>query len=50
MVRETMKKIKRDIEMMATVPIAQVTMGNHEIRSGDSTTQGTRGRRLKRNV
>ncbi|MFQ6667531.1 hypothetical protein Gotur_033514 [Gossypium turneri] len=44
MVRETMKKMKRDIAMMVTIPIAQVAMGNHEMRSGDSTTQGTRGR------
>ncbi|MFQ6668116.1 hypothetical protein Gotur_033890 [Gossypium turneri] len=45
MVRETMKKMKRDIAMMATVPMAQVVMGNHEMQIGDSTTQGTRGRR-----
>ncbi|MFQ6664452.1 hypothetical protein Gotur_031559 [Gossypium turneri] len=45
MVRETMKKMKRDIAMMATVSIAQVAMGNHEMQIGDSTTQGPRGRR-----
>ncbi|MBA0743886.1 hypothetical protein Gogos_006538 [Gossypium gossypioides] len=44
MVRETMRKMKRDIAMMATIPIAQVAMGNHEMRSGDPTTQGIRGR------
>ncbi|MBA0812787.1 hypothetical protein Gohar_026725 [Gossypium harknessii] len=44
MVRETMRKMKRDIAMMATILIAQVAIENHKMRSGDLTTQGTRER------
>ncbi|MBA0574025.1 hypothetical protein Golob_001266 [Gossypium lobatum] len=44
MVRKTMRKMKRDIAMMATVLIALVAIGNHDMRSRDSTTQGRRGR------
>ncbi|MBA0761366.1 hypothetical protein Gotri_024022 [Gossypium trilobum] len=32
MVRETMRKMKRDIAMMATILIEQVAMRNHEMR------------------
>ncbi|MBA0849111.1 hypothetical protein Goshw_011469, partial [Gossypium schwendimanii] len=41
MMKETMREMKRDTTMMAIVSIAQVAMGNHEMRSEDPTTQGT---------
>ncbi|MBA0560432.1 hypothetical protein Golob_017330 [Gossypium lobatum] len=40
----TMRQMKRDIAIMATVVVAMVVMGNHEIGSGDNSPKENRGK------
>ncbi|KAH1122190.1 hypothetical protein J1N35_005350 [Gossypium stocksii] len=43
MMGETMRNIKRDIMMMTTIVVETMVMRNHEMGSGDPTTQKRRG-------
>ncbi|MBA0769762.1 hypothetical protein Gotri_018461 [Gossypium trilobum] len=40
----TMRQMKRDIAIMATVVVAMVVMGNHEMGSGDNNPKEKRGK------